>query len=79
MNALTINQTNNQPPTGSDPYRLDREPADRPGSRADERPVAVSWRARLPGLPDILRFAGAAILVAALSVFLFQRWEQGTT
>jgi len=40
----------------------------------------ASWRDRLPGLPglpQVLRFAGATILVAALSVFLFQRWGAG--
>ena len=39
-----------------------------------------NWRDRLPGLPglpQVLRFAGATILVAALSVFLFQRWGAG--
>ena len=35
------------------------------------------WRDRLPGLPEVLRFTGATILVAALSVFLFQRWGAG--
>ena len=41
---------------------------------------SASWRDRLPGLPglpQVLRFAGASILVAALSVFLFQRWGAG--
>lgn len=38
---------------------------------------APRWQDRLPGLPEVLRFAGAGILVAALSVFLFQRWEAG--
>lgn len=39
--------------------------------------VGPGWRARLPGLPEILRFIGAGILVSALSVFLFQRWAPG--
>ena len=42
--------------------------------------ASSSWRDRLPGLPglpQVLRFAGATILVAALSVFLFQRWGAG--
>jgi hypothetical protein len=39
--------------------------------------IGGGWRARLPGLPEILRFVGAGILVSALSVFLFQRWAPG--
>ena len=51
-----------------------------PEQQKQQPPVEVAtanWRDRLPGLPELLRFAGATILVAALSVFLFQRWEQG--